>query len=392
MTQQQGPTEGEKATQSRFRLMQLADTMEDVISFGAGDPDLHTPPQIVREAVRLSAAASRQSPPSGLPELRVALAEHYRSRKSVSFDPENEILITNGAQEALFLTMLALVDPGDRVLIPEPRYSSYDQAIEAAGGTIVALSTGENHRFELRPDELQSKAEQGKVLILVNPANPSGALVRAEDVRKIAEIARRARLLVVSDEVYESLTFDDVPYLSMVQCEGMRELTVTLSSMSKTYAMTGFRVGYLIGPPAFIEAATQLKRIASGPCPEFSQYSAIAALKSPPELALEIQATFAGRRKVMMQGLDSLGIPYGYPGGTFFFWADVSKFGMTAEDFCFRLLTEARVLFFPGTAFGAGWSRYVRISILQHEERIEEAIRRLGRFLDSAQERSGTQR
>jgi len=246
----------------------------------------------------------------------------------------------------------------------------------------VTLATGENHRFELQPAELQSKVRQGKVLILVNPSNPTGALVPAEDVKRIAEVARGEGLLVVSDEVYEALTFDDVPCLSMVQCEGMRAQTVTLSSFSKTYAMTGFRVGYLIGPPPFIDAATRLKTITSGPCPTFSQYAALAALTGPQESARAIRATFAGRRGVMMRSLDALGIPYGHPGGTFFFWADISRFGMAAEEFCHRLLTDARVLFFPGTAFGAKWSGYVRISILQNKDRIAEAMRRVSGFIE----------
>jgi len=377
----QGFSDGERATQSRQKLMQLAASMEDVISLGGGDPDLHTPPHIVREAVRLMTCGRVSSPPAGLPGLRAALAGHYRKQKGVDFDPESEILITNGAQEALFLTMMALVNPGDGVLMPDPRYSSYDQAIEAAGGTIVELATGENHRFELQPAELQRKVNQGKVLILVNPSNPSGALVPAGDVKRIAEVARRAGLPVVSDEVYEALTFDDAPYLSMVQCEGMRPQTVTLSSFSKTYAMTGFRVGYLIGPPPFIDAATRLKIITSGPCPTFSQYAALAALTGPQEPARAIRATFASRRRIMMQRLDALGIPYGHPGGTFFFWTDISRFGLAAEEFCHRLLTDARVLFLPGTAFGTRWSSYVRISILQNEDFIREAMRRVAEFI-----------
>ena len=374
---------GEKATQSRYNLMKLAATMEDVISFGAGDPDLHTAPQIIREAVRRMAGDSRASPLRGLPELRSALAAFYGERKGVGFDPESEILITNGAQEALFLTMLALVNPGDAVLTADPRYASYDQAIEAAGGIVVPIPTGENRRFELDPSELQRRSDQGKLLVLVNPSNPTGALILPDAVRRISEIVQEGGLLVVSDEVYEELVFDDAAYVSMVQCDGMRERTVTLSSFSKTYAMTGFRVGYLIGPPDFIDAVTRLKQIISGPCPAFSQHAAVAALTGSREPAEEIRATYARRRVAMMEGLDSLGIPYGYPGGTFFVWADVSRFGLPAEEFCRRLLVGERVLLFPGTAFGARWQGYVRISILQPEERIAEGVERMCRFIRS---------
>jgi aminotransferase len=374
---------GEKATQSRYNLMQLAATMEGVISFGAGDPDLHTAPEIIREAVRRMTAASHPSPLRGLAELRDALAASYEERKGVSFDPESEILITNGAQEALFLTMLALVNPGDGVLTADPGYASYDQAVEAAGGVVVPIPTGENRRFELDPSELDRRSGQGRLLVLVNPSNPTGALILADGVRRISEVARERGLVVVSDEVYEGLVFDDAAYVSMVQCDGMRPRTVTLSSLSKTYAMTGFRVGYLIGPPAFIEAAARLKQVISGPCPSFSQYAAVAALTGSSEPAAEIRLTYARRRVAMMEGLDSLGIPYGYPGGTFFVWADISRFGLPAEEFGRRLLTGERVLLFPGTAFGARWQGYVRISILQPEERIAEGVERMRRFIRS---------
>jgi aminotransferase len=373
----------EKATQSRYSLMQTAAAMEDVISFGAGDPDLHTAPQIIRNAVSRMAAGPCLSPPRGLPELRSALARHYSGRKCVDFDPESEILITNGAQEALFLSMMALVNPGDGVLIADPRYSSYDQAIEAAGGVVVPLRTGDNHRFELEPSELLDKAGQGKLLISVNPNNPTGALLLPDAVRRISKIAQEAGLLAVSDEVYEGLVFNDAAYLSMVQCDGMRDRTVTLSSFSKTYAMTGFRVGYLIGPPAFVDAVARLKEITSGPCPAFSQHAALAALTGSQGPAEEIRMTFARRRAVMMDGLNSLDIPYGYPGGTFFVWADISRFELPAEEFCRRLLERERVLLFPGTAFGARWQGYVRISILQPEARIEEGLARMRRFLQT---------
>jgi aminotransferase len=363
--------------------MQLAAGLEDVISFGAGDPDLSTPPEIIRTAVECMGADCEESPVRGLTSLREALATHYGGTKEVDLDPEEEILITNGAQEALFLSMLLLVNPGDRVLVPDPRYSSYDQAIEAAGGEIVAIPTGIDQKFELGAAALQNKTRGCKLLIHVNPANPTGALLSAEGVQELAALARSEDLLVVADEVYEGLVYDGAPFLSMIQCEGMGNRSVTLSSFSKTYAMTGFRVGYLIGPPKFIQAAARLKQITSGPCPVFSQYAGLAALTGSTEASAEIHRIFSGRRRAMMKGLDSLQIPYGHPGGTFFMWADISRFGLPSEEFCRRLLLERRVLFFPGTAFGQRWKLYVRISILQSEERIAEAIERVRNFIGS---------
>ena len=200
-------------------------------------------------------------------------------------------------------------------------------------------------------------------------------------VRAIAELARRHGVIVLSDEVYEKLTYDD-EVLSVAACDGMRDRTVTLSSFSKTYAMTGFRVGYLIGPRDFIDAAVKLKAAISGSTPLLSQYAALAAVEGPQDVVESYRAIYKGRLRVMKEGLDRLGIPYGRPGGGFFMWADISKFGVDAETFCRTLLTEHRVLIFPGTAFGARWKQFVRISLLQSEETIQRAVERLSAFVE----------
>jgi aminotransferase len=371
---------GERATQARYNLMQLASEMKDAIRLGAGDPDLHTPPEIVRDATRLMANKPGNISPFGLDILRHAIADTVRKEKQLDYDPNLEILVTNGAQEGLFLTMLALVNPGDRVLVQDPRYSSYDQAVEAAGGGIVEVPTGRGHSFVLEPEDLKEKAREKDTLVFVSPNNPTAALVPPETVRGIARVADEKDLIVVADEVYEGLVFDDAPVLSMAQCEDMRERTIILTSFSKTYAMTGFRVGYLIGPSHFIDAMARLKQVISGRTPLFSQYAALAALTGSQQGRKEILGIFAGRRKVMMEGLDSLDVPFGHPGAGFFVWADISRFGLPADQFCLRLLQEEQVLMFPGTSFGERWRDYVRISILESEEKIAEAIERLRRF------------
>ena len=384
------PGAGERATQARYNLMQVAAEMEDVIRLGAGDPDLDTPPEIIHDAIQLMRNQQGALSASGLSTLREALAEHFENNKSLSFNPDSEILITNGAQEGLFLTMLALVNPGDGVLVQDPRYSSYDQAVEAAGGRVIGIPSGHNQRFELAPENLKAKVGEGKVLVFVNPNNPTAALNSSDTVREIAAICRDANLLVVSDEVYEGLVFDDVEVRTIAQCEGMRDKTVILSSFSKTYAMTGFRVGYLIGPPHFIQAAARLKATISGSCPLFSQYAALAALTGSQKGRNEILQTFTCRRKIMMDGLSSLDIPYGHPGGGFFMWADISRYGLPASEFCRRLLLEAKVLMFPGTSFGERWKNYVRISILENEQRLADAIERIRGFAQKIQDEGRT--
>ena len=370
-----------KPDEKRFTLVELAATLDGVISLGRGDPDLDTPPSIIDEACRRMATPPESIDAAGLPELRAAIAKRYRDEKGLDFDPETEVTVTNGGQEGLFLSVLALLNPGDRILVPEPRYGSYDQAIATAGGEMVSLVTGEGYDFGLRPEAV-AEAPEAKVLLLVNPSNPCGALTPADSVRAISEIAKEKGLIVISDEVYEKLTFGE-EVLSVATCDGMRERTVTLSSVSKTYAMTGFRCGYLAGPAPFIDAVRRLKSDVSGPTALLSQYAALAAISGPQDSVEAYRKIYAGRLKVMSEGFDRLGIPYGKPGGGFFLWADVARFGIGAETFCRRLLTEERVLMFPGTAFGERWSDYVRISLLQPEERLEEALTRIERFVST---------
>jgi len=368
---------GETATSLRYKMMELAANMDDVISLGRGDPDLDTPTDIWEGALSKLQDRHSTSPVRGLAELRNAIARRYQNEKGLSFDPDSEILITNGGQEALFLSMLALVNPGDRVATPDPRYTSYDQAIGAAGGELVEIPTDLEHNFVLQPQDVRKYAAGANVLVLVNPSNPTGALVNADTSRVLAETLRDSDTIVISDEIYESIVYDDEEFLSLAACDGMRDRTLTLSGFSKSYAMTGFRVGYLIGDPTFIAAVEALKECMSGPCPLFSQFAALSATEQANDSRAEFLEIYSGRRKVMMEGLDSFGIPYCHPGGGIFMWADISKFSSDAEKFCYQLLEKTGVLMFPGNSFGERWQTWVRISLLAPEDRIACAFDRM---------------
>ncbi len=375
--------EGERGTSLRYRMMALARARPDVISLGRGDPDLDTPAQVIEGGLaRFAARARRDGPGSvrGLRSLREGVAERYARERGVAVDPATEIAITNGAQEGLFLAMLALVDPGDRVACQDPRYSSYDQAIGVAGGEIVPVPTGGNLPFHLDGDDLRRRARGARVLVFVNPSNPTGSCVRPTGVRSIARAAAELGLVVLSDEIYEDVVFGDEPFLSFLSAEGARERGVVLSGFSKAYAMTGFRVGYLIGPSAFIDAVEALKSTTSGPCPAFSQYAALAALDADPDPRAAYLSRYRARRRVLMDGFARAGVPHGPHGGGLFMWADVSRWGMDAETFCYRLLDEAGVLMFPGNSFGERWRGWVRVSLLAPEARIHEAMDRIGDF------------
>ena len=378
---------GERATSLRYRMMALARTRENVISLGRGDPDLDTPPPIIEGGLAHFAehgptgSAPAPTPVRGLLSLREGIARRYAAERGVTVDPATEIAITNGAQEGLFLAMLALVDPGDRVACQDPRYSSYDQAIGVAGGEIVPIPTGGDRPFHLGPDDLREHARGAKILVFVNPSNPTGSCVGAEGVRKLARAAEDLGLVALSDEIYEDVVFGNDPFLSFLAADGARGRAVVLSGFSKAYAMTGFRVGYLIGPPAFIDAVEALKSTTSGPCPAFSQLTALAALGADPDPRQAYLEVYRRRRRALMDGFARLGIPHGPHGGGLFMWADVSRWGMDAETFCYRLLDEAGVLMFPGNSFGGRWRSWVRVSLLAPEALIREAMDRIRGFV-----------
>ena len=380
-TENRASETGEKATALRYGLMELAARRDDVISLGRGDPDIVTPAEIIDGAAHRMSNPVSAVPIRGLLELRQRLAQRYRLEKGMEVDPERQILVTNGGQEALFLTLLALVDPGDGVAMADPRYSSYDQAVGAAGGRIVEIPTGRDLRFELDAAALREGAVDAKLLVLVNPSNPTSALIDPAGVREIAEVARERDLIVVADEIYEDLVYDDREVLSIATCDDMSDRTVTLSGFSKSYAMTGFRVGYLIGPADFIDAVAAIKQVMCGPCPLFSQYAALSALQLSRDIRSAFRRLYDRRRRLIVKGLDTLGIPYGAVGGGLFVWADVSMYGLPAEEFCLRLLQDTGVLIFPGRSFGERWQYFVRISLLAPEAKIGVALDRLATFV-----------
>lgn len=374
---------GEQGTSLRYRMMALARTRQDVISLGRGDPDIDTSAEIVEGGLaRFAATAGGEAGPvRGLASLREGIARRYAREKDIEVDPARNIAVTNGAQEGLFLAMLALVDPGDRVACQDPRYSSYDQAIGVAGGGIVPVPTGGDRPFLLGEGELREHARGAKMLVFVNPSNPTGACVEADGVEALARAAHDLDLIVLSDEIYEDVVFNETPFRSFLAADGARERTVVLSGFSKAYAMTGFRVGYLIGPPAFVDAVEALKATTSGPCPMFSQCTALAALDADPDPRPAYLARYRTRRHALLDGFARLGIPHGPHGGGLFMWADVSRYGMDAETFCYRLLDEAGVLMFPGNAFGRRWRGWVRVSLLAPEADIRAAMERIGEFV-----------
>jgi aminotransferase len=363
----------------RGQLLDMAAGVKDLIALARGDPDLSTPLHIVEAAKQaLDRGYTHYTHWAGMPELRKAIADKLWQDNSIRVDPETEVLVTTGAQEAVFLVCLALLDPGDEILVPDPHYMTYDTAIALAGAKAVLVPTFEKDDFEVQPEEIvRHITTKTKAVLLVSPNNPTGGIIRPETVREIAALAEKHNFIVISDEIYEKFIYDDVQLLSIASLPGMRERTVTINGFSKTYAMTGWRIGYLSAPAGFIRALEALKHTVSICAPAVSQAAALAALTGSQDCIQEALATYAERRLVLMKGLDELGLSYGRPHGTFYIFASVAATGLSSMDFAITLLQKAQVLVLPGSSFGPNGEGFVRFSLVAPVPRLEEAIERM---------------
>lgn len=367
-----------KNTDYRQRLVEKASQLEDVIIMGLGDPDARSPKHVVEAARKaIIEGHTKYTHPAGMPELREAIAALLIKQYKLNYSP-SEIIVTAGTQEAVMLCMLALVDQGDEVLLPQPRFTSYDTAVEMLGGRVVPVPTFEADGFALRPDEIASRiTSRTKVLILVTPNNPTGAVTPPESIREIAKLCQNRDIVVISDEIYGSLLFDDAEHLSLASLPGMKERTITLNGFSKSHAMTGWRIGYLAAPEQIIQKLVEPRHTLSISASTPSQYAALAAATGPQTAVAQIMETYVERRKILLPGLDSLGFSYGTPAGAFYVYTNVSSTGMPATVFCERILEDARVLVQPGMLFADPDDRYVRFSLLQPKSRIKEALDRM---------------
>lgn len=369
-------------TALRYALMEMA-TGSDVIALGRGDPDLAMPAHIaatVQQALRDGYSAP--SPVAGLPELRQAIAQKLQRENGIPAQMEN-VIVTTGGQEAVFLLMQVLLNPGDEVLVPDPRYTSYDQAIESAGGRMVMIPTTHEDAFNLQPEAVEAAiTPRTKALLIVTPSNPTGGIVTEERLRAIADIAIKHNLIIIADEIYEKFVYDGWQHFSIGSVPGMEERTITLNGFSKTYAMTGLRVGFVAAPQNFAQAMTRVKAVTTGPAATVSQQAGLAALLGPVEPLHEFQRIYGERRQAMMAGLTAMDLDFSDPRGAFFLWTNSSSTGIHATELSYLLLKEGRVLIFPGTGFGENWGGYLRISLLQSTELIHEALGRMQAVID----------
>ncbi len=365
-------------TQLRYTLMELAAQMDDIIGLGRGDPDLPTPPHIVEAANRaMREQQTGLTPVKGLPQLRSAIAEHMRDHNGLPVGADN-VMLTTGGQEGVFLAIQALIDPGDEILVPDPRYTSYDDAIRRAGGKMVMVPTNREDAFNLEAEAVEAAiTPKSKALLIVTPSNPTAGIVTEDRLRAIADVCIRHNLIVIVDEIYGKIVYEPWQHFSIGSLPGMAERTITLDAFSKTYAMTGWRCGYVAAPNNVIDAMARIKQVTTGPVATVSQWAGLAAITGPQDCVAEYKAIYTERRKVLLDGLKEMGLAYGEPRGGLFVWADSSSTGMHATELSYLLLKEGRVLIFPGTAFGEEWREYVRITLLEPVEVLQEAVERM---------------
>jgi len=365
------------------KFFDLLSGMEGVISLGIGEPDYTTPWHIREAAIySLEKGQTMYTSNSGTPELRIELSRFLEKKYSLVYDPFGEMLITVGVSEALDLAMRAILNPGDEVIMADPHYVAYDASVQLAEGVPVLVPTFESNNFEITASDIEARiTPKTKAILLGYPANPTGAVLEREKLFRIADVARKYNLLVISDEIYSRLVYG-VEHTCFATIPGMKEQTVFLSGFSKAYAMTGWRCGYAVGNKAIIAAMTKIHQYTIMSAPTMAQYAALEALKSGEADVLEMVADYNNRRKFIVKGLNEIGLPCFEPKGAFYAFPSIKSTGMNSEEFSEKLLVEEKVAVVHGTAFGPSGEGYVRCCYATSIADIEEALVRMKRFVE----------
>ncbi|KPL85244.1 aminotransferase class I/II-fold pyridoxal phosphate-dependent enzyme [Herpetosiphon geysericola] len=366
------------------RFFDIAATMENVISLGIGEPDFVTPYTITQAGIRsLQQGKTAYTSNSGTIELRQELQKHLNQLYGINYDPENELLITVGVSEALQNAMLATIDPGDEVIIPEPCFVAYGPSVVFAGGVPVYVSTSVEQEFQVTRAAIEAAiTPKTKAILIGYPNNPTGAVMSRERLLDIAALAEQYDLLVFSDEIYDRLVYG-VEHTSFAQLPGMRERTILLGGFSKAYAMTGWRLGWLAASAEIANAVRKIHQYAIMSAPTVAQYAGLAALQTGAEDVQRMVSEYDRRRQVIVAGLRQIGLPTFEPQGAFYVFPQVSSLGLTSEAFVEGLLYNEKVAVVPGDAFGPSGAGFVRMCYATSMDNIETALERIERYVRS---------
>jgi aminotransferase len=364
------------------KFFDLLANMEGVISLGIGEPDYSTPWHISEAAVKsLEKGFTKYTSNSGIPELRELTAKNLKEKYNIDYDPYGEILMTVGVSEALDLAMRAIINPGDEVIMTDPHYVAYNSCVILSEGKPVMVPTYQKNNFEVEAKDIEAKiTKKTKAILIGFPSNPTGAVMGKQKLLDIAKVAKRYNLMVISDEIYARLTYG-VEHTCFASLPGVKENTILLGGFSKAYAMTGWRIGYAVAPREIIAAMTKIHQYTIMSAPTPAQVAAIEALKTGEPDVVKMVADYNRRRLVIVKGLNDIGLPCFEPKGAFYAFPLITGTGMTSEEFSERLLKEEKVAVVPGSAFGKCGEGYVRCCYATSLADIEEALKRMGRFV-----------
>lgn len=365
------------------KFFDIAATMDDVISLGVGEPDFQTPWSVRKAGISsLEKGKTKYTSNSGLEKLRSEISNYIDRKYGVNYDPLHEVLVSVGGSEAIDATLRAVITPGDEVIIPQPSYVCYEPITRLCGGVPVIIETLAENDFKVTPEQLKNAiSNKTKALILPYPCNPTGAIMERADLEALAEILRDTNILVISDEIYSELTFSDKPHVSIASIDGMRERTVLINGFSKTFSMTGWRLGFACGPKEIISQLTKIHQFAIMCAPTMSQYAAIEALTGCDDAVAQMKSEYNRRRRLMVDGFNKAGLTCREPKGAFYAFPCIKSTGLTSDEFCERLLEKKHVAVVPGSAFGKGGEGFVRASYCYSPEHIIEALKRIHEFV-----------
>lgn len=365
------------------KFFSIAEEMDNVISLGVGEPDFLTPWHIRQKGIEtLERGTTRYTANAGLLELRKEISAFYKNKYRTEYDPGDEVLVTVGGSEGIDMCIRTLVSPGDEVLIVEPSFVCYKPIVEMCGGVPVIIETKNENNFRLTAEELKSAVtEKTKLLVLPYPNNPTGAVMRKEDLVAIAKVIKAQNIFVLSDEIYSELTYGDQSHVTIASVTGMKERTVVINGFSKTYSMTGWRLGYALGPKPVIEQMTKLHQYAIMSAPTNSQYAAIEALRNGDADIKKMLDDYDMRRRFTVNAFREIGLDCFEPEGAFYVFPCIKSTGLSSEEFCEKLIMSKRVAVVPGNAFGDCGEGYIRVSYCYSIDNIKEAVRRIGEFI-----------
>lgn len=366
------------------KFFDIAATVKDVISLSVGEPDFKTPFAIRKEAIRtLEKGKTTYTSNAGLDDLRSGISDYLKNSINTAYDPKKEILVTVGGSEAIDAVFRAILNPGDEVLVPEPSFVCYTPLVTMADGVPVPIETKAENRFKLTPEQLLEKiTPKTKALVLPYPNNPTGAVMRREDLEKIAGVLREKNIIVISDEIYSELTYGGERHVSIAEIYGMKERTVVINGFSKAFAMTGWRLGFAAGPEPIITQMLKIHQYGIMCSPTVSQYAAVVALRDCRADVEYMVNEYDMRRRLIVNGFNEMGLTCFEPEGAFYVFPCIKSTGLTSQEFCQKLIFEKKVAVVPGDAFGSCGEGFIRVSYAYSINHIMQALARIREFIN----------